>query len=298
MSAIDLSQLPAPEILEALDFEAICTAMKADMVTRYPDCADLLGLESEPLVKLIEVCAYRELILRARYNDEGRAVMLAFATGADLDHIGVTYYQESRLIITPADPAAIPPVATVLETDDAYRQRLVLKPDSWSVAGPAGAYRFHALSASGLVLDAGVTSPTPGTTTVHILSREDGGIPSTTVLYAVQQTLNAETVRPLSEAVIVQAAELINYNIDVGLWIYAGPSSELAHAAALAALQAWADAAFRLGHDIAPSAIIAAAHVAGVQSVQLAAPYSEIAIGPGQAPRCTSISVCIVGVRT
>ena len=57
MSTIDLSQLPAPTIIEALSFETILSQLKADLLQRYPAFdADLL---SEPAIKLLEVAAYR-----------------------------------------------------------------------------------------------------------------------------------------------------------------------------------------------------------------------------------------------
>jgi phage-related baseplate assembly protein len=139
---IDLSSLPAPEVIETLAFEAIVADIKADLVARHPDAFAIVNLESEPLIKLIEAAAYRELLLRGRYNDEARALMLAYATGADLDHIGATYYDEARLVVTPADLEAIPPTEAAMETDADYRARLALKPESWSVAGPRDAFKF------------------------------------------------------------------------------------------------------------------------------------------------------------
>ena len=99
---ISLDALPRPAIVEALDVEALIAARTAQLIALYPDCAAVLALESEPLTKLVEAGAYRELMLRQRYNEEALAVTLAFALGLDLDHIGLTYYQEPRLEITPA----------------------------------------------------------------------------------------------------------------------------------------------------------------------------------------------------
>ena len=77
-TVIDLSMLPAPTIIEALDYETLLTTRRADLVARYPAAADVITLESEPLNKLLEESAYRELILRQRINDAARGVMLAF----------------------------------------------------------------------------------------------------------------------------------------------------------------------------------------------------------------------------
>ncbi|WP_234085314.1 baseplate J/gp47 family protein [Azonexus sp. R2A61] len=294
---VDLSSLPAPDVVETLVFEAIVAEIKADFIARYPAGADVLDLESEPVVKLLEAFAYRELNLRARYNDEARAVMLAFAEGADLDHIGTTYYQEARLVVTPADLDTIPPMPAVMELDADYRNRLALKPESYSVAGPRDAFRFHAISADGQIKDASVDSPEGGTTRVFVLTRTGNGMPTPTQLATVTGALSGETVRPLSESVVVAAPEIVNYSLDLALTFFAGPSTEVGLAAAQAALARFAADSHRLDTDIIRSAIDAAAHVAGVKKVVIASPAADIVCTRGQAPYCTGINLTVAGVE-
>ena len=296
--SIDLSQLPPPAVIEALSFEAILAEYKADFVARYPDGAAVIDLESEPVVKLLEVCAYREMLQRARYNDEARALMLAYATGADLDHIGVTYYDEPRLVVTPANPLATPPAPAVLESDDNYRSRLALKPESYSVAGPRDAYLFHALSASGQVKSAAVTRPYAGTVEVFILSALGDGVPDDALLATVAAALNDETVRPLSEEVIVSPAAVVNYTLDIALTLFTGPAGEVVTQDADAALGAFAAAHHTLDGDIIRSAIDAAAHRPGVKKVVINSPSADIVCGQSQAPYCTGITVTIAGVES
>lgn len=296
--SLDLARLPAPQVIESLDFESILAELKADLVARHPDVAAVVGLESEPLVKLLEVCAYRELLLRARYNDEARALLLAFAVGADLDHIGATYYQEARLLVTPADPEALPPVEAVWETDDDYRQRLALKPESYSVAGPRDAFLFHALSADGQVKSVSVTSPQPGTTEVFVLSRTGDGVPDQALLDKISLALNDEEVRPLSEEVLVTAGAIVGYALDIRLTLFPGPSGEVVLQAVAGNLAAFAADHHRLAADIVLSAIDAAAHVAGVKKVAIVSPPAEIVCGPSQAPYCTGIAVTVAGVES
>lgn len=68
-SPIDLSGLPLPEAVEVLDYEAILGELRADLLAQAPELAEALALESEPLVKLLQVAAFRELLTRARVND-------------------------------------------------------------------------------------------------------------------------------------------------------------------------------------------------------------------------------------
>lgn len=298
MPTVDLSSLPAPQIIESLSFDDILADLKADLNARHPAAADVIDLESEPVVKLMEVFAYRELLLRARYNDEAQALLLAFSTGTDLDHIGATYYRgEARLLITPANPAAIPPVEAVYEQDDAFRYRLSLKPTSYSVAGPRDAFKFHALSADGQVKDASPTTPYGGTTEVFILSRSGDGTPAPALLATVLAVLNDETIRPLSEEVLVSPAVIVNYAIDVQLTIFPGPSEEVVLQTVNANLAAFADAHHKIDADIIHSAIDAAAHVAGVKKVAIVSPVADVVCAAGQAPFCTVITVTVAGVE-
>lgn len=301
-SAIDLSSLTAPGVIEALSFEDIVAAMKADHIGRYPPeeqaaVAALLDLESDPTTKLIETAAYRELLLRARYNDEAKALLLAFARSADLDHIGVTYYQEARLIVTPGNPAAIPPVSPVYETDEDYRYRLSLKPESYSTAGPRDAYEFHALSADGRVKSVSVTSPRPGTTRIYVLSREGRGVPTQDILDNVSAALSAEDVRPESEEVVVSAGTVIDYRLDIALTLYPGAIGEVAIEAAQKSLIAYAAGKHRLNNDIVVTAVHAAGHQPGVKRVSATSLPADIDCGPGEAPYCTGIAVTVAGIE-
>lgn len=171
MPIIDLNQLPAPDVVEELDFETILAERKATLISLYPEdqqeaVARTLTLESEPLVKLLEENAYRELIWRQRVNEAARAVMLACAAGNDLDVIGANY-NTTRLIITPADDSTIPPTPAVMESDTDYRLRIQQAFEGLSVAGSVGAYQYHGRSADGRVADISVAvrlrpaSPSP-----------------------------------------------------------------------------------------------------------------------------------------
>ncbi|EKN4162245.1 baseplate assembly protein, partial [Yersinia enterocolitica] len=111
MPTIDLSQLPAPLVVESLDFDSLFALRKEEFIALYP--ADqqaavrlTLSYESEPIVKLLQENAYRELLLRQRVNEGAQAVMVAHAVSSDLDHLGANNGIE-RLTITPANPDAI-----------------------------------------------------------------------------------------------------------------------------------------------------------------------------------------------
>jgi phage-related baseplate assembly protein len=292
--SVDLSLLPPPTVIEPLDFETVLAAAKSDALAVFPELADVLALESEPVTKLLQVFAYRELLLRARVNDAARSVMLASATGSDLEQLAALF-GVSRLVLDPGDQAATPPVAPTLETDADLRRRTQLAPEGFSVAGPEGAYIFHALSVAD-VLDASVTSPAPGEVVVSVLSRTGDGTASAELVLAVAATLTSIAVRPLTDMVTVQSAQIVPYTITATLWTLPGPDAAVVLATAQARVQALVESTRRLGRDIARSALIAALHVDGVQRVDLTAPVADIVITSSQAGNATAVTITSGGV--
>jgi phage-related baseplate assembly protein len=292
-TAVDLSQLPAPDVVEALDFESILAAMIADLQARDPVFTALV--ESDPAFKILEVAAYREVLIRQRVNEAARSVMLAYAGGADLENLAALF-GVTRLTIDPGNPSAIPPVPPTLESDSDFRRRLQISLEGFSTAGPAGAYVFHALSASGDVLDALATSPSPGDVLVSVLSRTGSGAASAPLLAAVAAAVNAENVRPLTDNVVVQSATIVNYAITATLYFYAGPDRAVILAAAQAAAAKYAADQHRIGRDVTLSGIFAALHQPGVQRVELTSPTANIVISTTQASWCTAITLTDGGV--
>lgn len=288
-TAVDLSRLPAPDIIEALDFETIQADAVARMVALMPEFE---ARDSDPATKLLQVVSYIVQLVRQRVNDACRAVMPAYAVGADLDNIAALF-GISRLTITPADTGL--GIPAVMESDADFRRRMVLAPEGYSVAGPEGAYIFHALSADADVLDASATSPDPGEVLVSILSRTGSGAASPELIATISAYVSDETRRPLTDFVTVQSAEIVNYAVVATLTTFSGPDGGVVLAAAQASLDAYVEASHRLGRDITRSALFAALHVEGVQNVVLTSPAADIIISRTQAPYCTGTTVNYAG---
>lgn len=299
MAVIDLSQLPAPDVVETLDFEAILAERKATLISLYPEdkqeaVARTLTLESDPLVKYLEENAYREVILRQRINEAAKAGMVAYAIKNDLDQLAANNNVE-RLVIIPGDDTQIPPVAAVMESDSDLRQRVPAAFEGMSVAGPVGAYEYHALSSDGRVADASAFSPSPAEVVVTILARDGDGTAPEDLLQVVGEALNDEAVRPVADRVSVRSAEIVPYEIDAVLYVYPGPAKEPILSAAKAQGAAYINEQRRLGRDVRLSAIYAALHVQGVQRVELMKPAADMVIDKTQASFCTDFKAVIGG---
>lgn len=292
---IDLSRLPAPDVIEALDYETLLAERKAHLLSLWPEperaaIGERLALESDPLHKLLQENTYRELLLRQRINDACRAVMLAFATGHDLEHLGALF-DVSRQLVSPGNPDALPPQPPQYETDERLRQRIQLSLEGFSTAGPKAAYSYHALSASPRVKDVAILTPEPGVVRVVLLETRGKGVPDAELRAQVYAALSDEDVRPLCDTVEVRPADVLEYQVIARLSFYRGPDQALAMAAAEAATRAYVDEHHRLGHDITRSGLFAALHQPGVHNVTLLAPAADIPVADHQAAYCTGIQL-------
>lgn len=288
---IDLSRLPPPQVVEALDYEQILAERKAYMVSLWPaaeqaDIAAKLELESEPLNKLLQENAYRELLLRKRINEAALATMLAFAEGEDLDHAAARV-EVARLVITPATANS----QAVMEDDDSLRERAQMAWEGLSSAGARNAYIFHARSASGRVADASVHSPAGAEVVVTVQGALDDGSTDAELLTVVEDYLSDEDRRPVGDRLTVQGVEVLPYSITAVLHMNtAGPEAVSARTAAEAALAAVINPRRRIGQRVSDSLLKAALHVEGVSWVELVG-WADIVPTYAQAAYCTGYSI-------
>ncbi|MGJ3439210.1 baseplate J/gp47 family protein [Pseudomonas sp. Je.1.5.c] len=289
MSQVDLSRLPAPQLLEDLNYEDL---YQADLETFRAHLGDdwTAQLESDPVTKLLEVGAYRKLLNRARINDAAKALLLAYAQGSDLDQLAANVSLQ-RLVIQAADPTRVPPVEAQLESDDALRERVQLVYEGLTTAGPRNSYILHARNASGLVADATAESPSPAVVDVTVLSLDGNGVASPELLADVAAYLNDEDIRPVADRVNVRSAEVLAYRIDALLYMADnGPESEAILAECQRRLQAWINPRRRLGLEVARSGIDAQLHIGGVSRVELGN-WTDIRPSKAQAAWCTGFSL-------
>lgn len=319
---IDLSQLPPPNIIEEPDFETILKNWVAKFSGLAPELVASL-LESDPAMRNMQTGSYRELLLRQRINEACKNLMLAYATGEDLDHIAANRGVK-RHLINPGDPDALPPVEPVYEDDESLRRRAQMAPEGYSTAGPDGAYIFHTLNAHPDILDAsvdapqfalhepseevrallpekavvlvathdaGLVNPMPGDVAINVLSRTGEGIPSEEILAAVDGSLNSEEIVPLTDRPYPCAAEIISYEIEAELVFYPGPSADVCLEAAEKSAREYAAATHKMGYDVTISGIHAALHQPGVQNVRLISPATDIPVEKHQASYCTGITI-------
>lgn len=296
-AAIDLSQLPPPQVVEHLDYEQILNERKSHAVSLWPqaeqpDIAARLALDSEPLAKLLQENAYREMIWRQRVNEAALATLLSSAQGSDLEQLAANF-NVKRLVIQQGDPKTSPPVLRILEGDDSLRERAQMAWEGLSTAGPRNSYMFHARAADGRVADATADSPSPAVVVVTVQSVTGDGTSPEDLLAVVTRYLSDEDRRPVGDRLTVQSAEVLPYRVRATLHLITiGPESELILAAARKRLLAFVHQRRRLGMEVSESAVHAALHIEGVRKVVLHE-WQDIRASLQQAPYCTGIDLLL-----
>ena len=274
--APELAGLPTPQVLETLRFETVFDALLRDFQVRYPQYSALLA--SDPAIKLIEVAAYRELLLRARINEAARANLLAFAVGNDLEHLGA-FYGVTRL---------------PQEQDEPLRRRIRARIMGFANAGGAAHYCYWALSASPEVADVAVDSPGPGRVRISVLPTGHSDTVPEALLETVRATVLRDDVRVLTDTVEVVPVSLVPVAVSAQIWLYPdtpmavfdGLTSRLTRELAQAAVLGW---------DLTQSWLIGQLQQAGIHKVALLSPDADIRIHSTQAVRLTDVQLTLAG---
>ena len=164
------------------------------------------------------------------------------------------------------------------ESDAAFYERMRESVETFSTAGPLGAYEYYAKSASALIVDVKATSPEAGKVDVRVLL-SGGQLPGEEILKEVSEILNADNVRPLTDHVTVAAPETVPYNIDFTYWTQEGGAlsdEKVAEniTAAVQTFKEWQGA--KMGRDVNPSYLISLLMQAGAKRVKVRFPVDTV----------------------
>ncbi|WP_264377083.1 MULTISPECIES: baseplate J/gp47 family protein [unclassified Wolbachia] len=250
--------MQTPNIIEKLSYEEIFSRMKEELVRRDETFSALV--ESDPAIKILEVAAWRELLLRQRINEAVKSNVLKFAMGEDLDNLAEFYGVEREKG----------------EDDERFRKRIKAKIVGWSTCGSKEYYRYHALSADRRVKDALVESPIPGKVQISILSTQlsTTGIVSEELLEIVKKQVTRDDIRVLTDAVTVTGCNIMEIDIHSRMSISPIISKEEIKKQFIERFEL----AKRLGWSVTRSWIIANLFVDGVENVELIEPKEDVVV--------------------
>lgn len=104
------------------------------------------------------------------------------------------------------------------ETEEEFRIRGRETPESYSVAGPSGAYEFWVKNLNKNIVSVYVNSPSGGVVEIFPLLK-GGEIPEQSVLDEIKACLSDKTIRPLTDHVIITKPKVHNYPLEVRYWL-------------------------------------------------------------------------------
>lgn len=297
VAAIDLSRLPAPDALEALDYEAMVSGFLERFLVRWEAMRerdptlpeyDMEDLETDPAVILGEAWSILRTLDRARVNDAIRAVLAPLAKGADLDAIAARV-NIVRLVVTPATATA----DAVMESDARLLRRYLLAFARPS-AGTSDRYLLEALTAWPQMLDGAVIGRA-----VHgrrgesdlVVIGPDGRAPTAEELSTVRAAVTASDVKPEAVAVNVLAATRRLFEVAMHLRIPAGPDAAAVEQEAEARVRKAAAERMVVGGEVPRGLVEGAAYGLSIVHVALAAPPADIAADPYGVPVLSAVTV-------
>jgi len=158
----------------------------------------------------------------------GDIVITAGATSG----VGVVELQEfveSSTLKTETIVTPLPFVATAtqnenyhdganVEDDERYRERIWLSRERKSTAGSKLMYEYFTKSADARVEDVTIIDDTAGIVKVYLLSSD--GVADSVMIDRVNEALNVESVRPLTDSVQVSSATIIDATINADIVLY------------------------------------------------------------------------------
>jgi phage-related baseplate assembly protein len=273
----DLSKLPAPTSISTVDYDANF----ALLLNRFKDLVQDYDayLESDPLIKIFEACAYVLTLKDQERNDQIKAVLISFSQGNDLDNLGGLLAEGRQ-----ED-----------EDDGRYRHRILTALDKASTAGVAEAYEALALASDSRVEDVkaydDVDHPAKAFVTIKSSATENGTADNE-LLGVVSDYLNNEDRKPLGVQVSVNSVDVINYTIDASIKFYPNVDKEIVKSHMLDAVRLLVESKHKIAEEIALSEVYATLNIQGVSVVdELKQPTKNIKSGAHQTPFCTNINI-------
>lgn len=289
-TVIDLSRIPAPAAIEALDYETLLAAGISRFLDRWeveraldptlPDY-DVEKLETDPAITLLQAWSYLRLLDRTRVNDAIMAVLAAFAKGTDLDNV-VARQNVARLETAPGVP----------ETDAQLLRRYLLS-FGRAAAGSADRLAYDALTAVPALIDVRVNGfavhGRRGEIDVVIAGAD--GLTTPEQLAAVRAAVTSAAAKPEAVGVFVLPAERVTYTVAQSIAVPVGPDAELVRLEAVARVRAAADERRMIGQRVPRDLLAGAAFGQSIATVTHQAPSSDIVASAYQIPVCTGIAV-------
>lgn len=340
-AAPELLRLGRPPSLAAVPYQTLLDQTLTKAAEEFAAAGidwDVRSVNGTPGVVLSRLATYRDELRRQAIDDAVAQGYLGSASGMWLElrandygvvRRSIAYTGNQSGTAEPLRPSTVPPLWTWdgatrawWEDDESIRLQARMAWEALSVAGPAGAYVFHAREAHPQIAAAAVYGPEtgivePGEVLVVLQSYAASGVPTIGQVDSVAARLDAaevrystgavatrpvrdeQSIRPLGARVIVEATRPVTFYVSAKLYVRPGPDPETIRQTAITRLNAYLAARRSIATEVPMSGIIAALHVAGpdglpvVEEVELLHPTTDITPGHNELATVSVVNVTI-----
>jgi len=247
---------------------------------------DVETLEFDPIKINQEACTYFELMLRDRVNQAARSITLAYAIGTDLDAIASRY------------PGGVPRLPG--ESDDRYRRRIWLSPNTLSPHGTAEAYEFWALTALPALRDVTAIRSVmhdyyPTILITCLMNDYDEPKPAQEQLVFIRSYIQSLSRQGLTDVISVNPPKVKEVAYKINVFLYPGTAAEQTLAKMRTRLEKLIADQYWLGHDHSHTAIHASCALQGVHHVDILEPTDDVLIPADWVIKVTELTILLTG---
>ena len=353
---MNLQTVPVPNVIKTYNYESLLQEHIAEVKQVIPDWhpseGDLMLIEKQ-------TSAFREMHLRAEFNELARAFFLSTAKGADLDNYAVfyglerlqgskptaeykfeltatleyevlipkgsiltddggtkvgtlveevrfyvgsalqvgvveldAYVQSSNVTLTTLQ-TPLPYIGNVskvgvftngkeAEDDEHFRKRILLSMADKSTAGSEESYKSYTYKADAKIEDVSVYSLVPGEVLVYVYAPNGDA----QTLERVNESLNAQDVRPLTDKVMIDFAKEIPFTVEATIKIFENNDSAQIYMNAMKSLEQGLKSLEKIGADVTLSELNDFLRVEGVKEVLFVSPTTRLNIARDEIAVC------------
>lgn len=184
-------------------YEKILIDLKNDLLknisTHYTGSIYLS--ESDPLIKTLEIAAYRELMIRQKIQDLLNASLLSSAQGNDLKKLAELFFDQETI--------------SKINNDNEIREKIsdFWKNTPYSTTGTRSAYEFYTRKFIPEAKDISISTES-NQIIIYVLLQNNFDL---SPLEKAEKNLNDPSIRRLTDKIIVKPVEIIEYDIEIAI---------------------------------------------------------------------------------
>ncbi|WP_108062707.1 baseplate assembly protein [Poseidonibacter lekithochrous] len=173
------------------------------------------------------------------------------------------------------------------ESNDEFRQRILLSMADKSTAGSEETYKSYTFGADERIEDVAILNGGAGVVNVYYYSKNADELMKT----RIEESLNKKEVRPLTDNVVVQTATPSNYSVIAELKILPNQETAKVYTNAVESLTAGLEKLKKIGVDITLSEINDFLKVPGVKEAVISSPGANVNISDNQIGVCSGTNI-------